>query len=172
MKKLRNDFVIYYEVKNNRLFTITIGNAIIFVQANQNSTRTADRLISTRKRSMTMENRVNDDDKSCVGQESSQLAIVPEDIQLRVDLEWLAKQMSIIGANRRGLSLESMNAMVERLRRKYPRVRLLCYVLCYYLRNFKWWHNASLIETIIMIDYFRYSFHYVRFFLIEIFFEK
>lgn len=70
---------------------------------------------------MTMENRVNDDDKSCVKnrvQESSQLAIVPEDIQLRVDLEWLAKQMSIIGANRRGLSLESMNAMVERLRRK------------------------------------------------------
>lgn len=131
----------------------------MFIQANQNSTRTADRLISTRKRSMTMENRVNDDDKSCVGQESSQLAIVPEDIQLRVDLEWLAKQMSIIGANRRGLSLESMNAMVERLRRKYPRVRLLCYVLCYYLRNFKWWHNASLIETIIIIDYFRYSFH-------------
>lgn len=67
---------------------------------------------------MTMENRVNDDDKSCVRQESSQLAIVPEDIQLRVDLEWLAKQMSIIGANRRGLSLESINAMVERLRRK------------------------------------------------------
>lgn len=73
---------------------------------------------------MTMENRVNDDDKSCVRQESSQLAIVPEDIQLRVDLEWLAKQMSIIGANRRGLSLESMNAMVERLRRK-------CYSLLY-----------------------------------------
>lgn len=47
---------------------------------------------------MTMENRVNDDDKSCVGQESSQLTIVPEDI--RADLEWLAKQMSIIGANR------------------------------------------------------------------------
>lgn len=23
MKKLRNDFVIYYEIKNNRLFTIT-----------------------------------------------------------------------------------------------------------------------------------------------------
>lgn len=45
---------------------------------------------------MTMENRVNDDDKSCVGQESSQLAIVPEDIRA----EWLAKQMSIIGANR------------------------------------------------------------------------
>lgn len=47
---------------------------------------------------MTMENRVNDDDKSYVGQESSQLTIVPEDI--RADLEWLAKQMSIIGANR------------------------------------------------------------------------
>lgn len=77
-----------------------IGKAIISTQANQNSIRAVDRLISTRKRSMTMENRVNNDDKSCVGQESSQLAIVPEDIQLRVDLEWLAKQMSIIGANR------------------------------------------------------------------------
>lgn len=124
---------------------------------------------------MTMENRVNNDDKSCVGQESSQLAIVPEDIQLRVDLEWLAKQMSIIGANRRGLSLESMNAMVEHLRRKYPRVGFVTLCCAATFAKFQM-ATQWLIETIIMIDYFKCSFRHVRdlieIFHFRIFFEK
>lgn len=61
-----------------------------------------------------------------------------------------------------------MNAMVERLRRKYPCVRFV--TLCYATFAKFQMTIQSLIEAIIMIDCFRYSFHYVRDFLIEIYF--
>lgn len=85
-----------------------------------------------------MENRVNDDDKSCVGQESSQLTIVPEDI--RADLEWLAKQMSIIGANRQDYLSSQWTPWWNVFAGNILALGSLLSVTLH-LRNFKWRYN-------------------------------